>query len=734
LKIIRFIFFFFLCSFHFGFSQTIDDPIIDSINNYLDKSRAYQREYDIKKSIEYANKVIELSQEIDNEKYQFEAYNSVGISYELVSDFNTAEKNYQKALSKAEFLKNDTLSIRIYNNLGNVYSDGLKEKEKGLFYYNESLALAKKNKDTVKFIVPMINIAWTYIDEKEFEKAYPYLNEVMGYVKIYGNERLMTSLSYLEGQYYVYKKQYKKALKSFDKSINKSLKLEMLAQLYHAYLEKSKLLEILGQNDKAYEAFKAYEKNKEKVFNKTKLRELEIAKARFELDEFQRDLGKAKKENALQASDARKSKIITIASFILVLILIILLIILYKNYITKNELSNILKIQNQNLEKSKEAAEKLSKLKTQFISTVSHELRTPLYGVVGITSLLMEEEGVLSKKENEYLKSLKFSSDYLLNLINDVLQLSKIESNKLQLEKIDFNIQTLLRNVVNSFGFHLDQKKNQLELEIDENIPCFLVGDKIRLQQILINLVGNAIKFTSKGTIWLRLKKVKENDDHITINFQIEDNGIGIPEEKQEEIFDNFLQIEREDAEFQGTGLGLSIVKKLVTLFGGDIYLESEIHKGSKFCFTIDFIKSNSEIEIESFKELSKNNPTHKKILVVDDNKINRVVTQNILKKEEFESVAVNNGLLAIEKIKEDHFDLILMDLNMPVMNGFETTHKIREFNRTIPIIALTAVAIDEIKDKVFEAGLNDIINKPYDNLEFYQTILRNIKKSKIEN
>ena len=179
------------------------------------------------------------------------------------------------------------------------------------------------------------------------------------------------------------------------------------------------------------------------------------------------------------------------------------------------------------------------------------------------------EEGDLSKKENQYLKSLKFSSDYLLNLINDVLQLSKIDSNKLKLEKTDFSVQALLDNVVSSFEYLLNQKNNKLYLEIDDKLPCTLKGDTIRLQQILVNLVGNATKFTNDGEIWLRLKLLKMTGNVATVNFEVEDNGIGIPKEKQKEIFDNFLQIERKDGDFQGTGLGLSIVKRVSNAFWG---------------------------------------------------------------------------------------------------------------------------------------------------------------------
>ncbi|NAS30103.1 response regulator [Flavobacteriaceae bacterium R38] len=721
----------FFLLFFSGVAQENNSSVIDSIKSYLYNARSNQHKYDIRKSIEYCNKVIELSQKINNDEYLVRAYNMVGASYEQIADFKNAEKNYQKALLKTKNIDNDTLVSWVYNNLGNVYSDGYKETDRGISYYNKALSILKKLNDTVEVLTPTINIAWTYIDAEKFDDAFPYLQEARNYSKNYEVEEIAVSLNYLLGRYYVHKKEFDIALEHFEASILSGEKKGMFLELSDVYLEQSKLFEALNDNDKAFIAFKKYDASRKEVLDKEKIKQLEIAKAKFDVDEFERDLGKARKENAIQTSNARKSKIITIISIVIVFILIILLIVLYKNYETKNELSNILKIQNANLEKSKAEAEKLSQLKSQFISTVSHELRTPLYGVVGITSLLMEESD-LSKKENQYLKSLKFSSDYLLNLINDVLQLSKIDSNKLKLEKTDFSVQALLDNVMSSFEYLLDQKNNKLNLEIDKELPCTLKGDTIRLQQILVNLVGNATKFTNDGEIWLRLRLLKIADNIATVNFEIEDNGIGIPKEKQKEIFDNFLQIERKDADFQGTGLGLSIVKRLVTLFGGEVNLKSEPGIGSIFSFTLDLQIGKPLSEDEICQEVYENVHLNNKILIVDDNKINQVVTQNILKKEKFKTVVVDNGLSAVEKIKQDHFDLVLMDLNMPVMNGFEATQKIREFNESVPIIALTAVAIDEIKDQVYKAGLNDIINKPYDNQDFFQIILRNLAKNEV--
>ncbi|XLS27576.1 ATP-binding protein [Flavobacteriaceae bacterium M23B6Z8] len=705
----------------------------DSIETLLNNSYEAEAANEVKTAIELATQAIELARKINDKKYIYHGYNEIGVNYELISEYESAEYSYDKALQLALELENDTLLAWSYNNLGNVYSDGFKKKELGLKYYEKALELAKKIKDTFEMTIPIINIGWTYIDNGEFDKALPYLKE--GYEYTYDENHGATDgkvhVNYLLSQYYRSKKNYGKALELLNEATRIAEKRDMFYELKDIYKERAALFEDQGRLSEAVAAFKEYDKYKSKFTEKERVKQIQIARAKFDYEENKLSLQKAKEEKELQAAIAKRSRIVTLIAVLVVIILFILLLALYKNYMAKNKLSDMLQTQNRTLEKAKQEAEKLSQLKTQFISTVSHELRTPLYGVVGLTSLLLEESN-LSKKEHQYLNSLKFSGDYLLNLINDILQLSKIESNKLKLEETDFSIKTLFQNIVNSFEYQLEQTKIDMHVEIDERIPEVLKGDMVRLSQILINLIGNSIKFTPHGDIWFRAIKVsmEKSKEPIKIRFEVEDNGIGIPKEKQKEIFENFSQVDRDHIDFQGTGLGLSIVKKLVDLFGGEIELESERGKGSKFSFEIAFNKGKyaaiEKVGLQREPEKILNN----KILIVEDNKINQIVTQNILHKENFETSIVDNGLDAIEAVRTNDFDLVLMDLNMPRMNGFDATKKIREFNEEIPIIALTAVAIEEIKFKVFESGLTDIINKPYDNQEFYQVILKNIRKT----
>ena len=294
-------------------------------------------------------------------------------------------------------------------------------------------------------------------------------------------------------------------------------------------------------------------------------------------------------------------KMTTGLSIALIVILSLLTLSLYKNNNLRAKANELLQDKNSELQLAKEKAEKASLAKAQFLSTITHELRTPLYAVTGLTHLLMEEDPTPNQKE--HLNSLKFSGEYLLSLINNILDLNKLEANKVEIEKTSFNVKKRVTDVLVALKKSADDKKNNLHFEYDEDIPEKLLGDPLKLSQILINLIGNSLKFTQNGDIYVRLQKVNENNDNdrTTIHFEIEDNGVGISRKKQKSIFETFsqasLQINRK---FGGTGLGLSIVKNLLELMGSKIQLESQLGKGSKFWFDINFAISEEYQDIKN--------------------------------------------------------------------------------------------------------------------------------------
>jgi CheY-like chemotaxis protein len=299
------------------------------------------------------------------------------------------------------------------------------------------------------------------------------------------------------------------------------------------------------------------------------------------------------------------------------------------------------------------------------------------------------------------------------------------------LEKLFFNLKDLMHSIVKSFEFTRLQNKNAIHLEIDPKIPFNLIGDPVRLSQILMNVIGNAMKFTERGNIWISTKLVEDKTDSAKIYFEIKDDGLGIAKNKHQIIFEEFSQLKSENYNYQGTGLGLPIVKKLLLLFNSEIHLASDVGIGAAFSFEIEFKKAAAGIGdngIETIKDESILQETEgRRILIVDDNRINQVVTQRILEQKSFICEICDNGLDAIEKVRNNYFDLVLMDVNMPGMTGMEATVKIREFNKDIPVVALTALEIEEVRGDIYKAGMNDIIIKPYDTSTFYQVIYRNI-------
>jgi len=406
-----------------------------------------------------------------------------------------------------------------------------------------------------------------------------------------------------------------------------------------------------------------------------------------------------------------------------------------KNNNLRAKANELLQDKNNELQLAKEKAEKASLAKAQFLSTITHELRTPLYAVTGLTHLLLDDNP--KPEQKEHLNSLKFSGEYLLSLINNILDLNKLEANKVEVEKTTFHLKKRINDVLIALRKAADDRKNNLHFEFDETIPEKLVGDPLKLSQILINLIGNSLKFTQNGDVFVRIKKVKDHQSKVLLHFEVEDNGVGISKKKQKSIFESFsqasLQINRK---FGGTGLGLAIVKNLLELMGSKIQLESQLGQGSKFWFDIYFTVSE---EYQEAKGANQNNVNidyksleNKHVLVVEDNKINQMITKKILEKNKLFCKVADNGLDAIKLIQEENFDVVLMDIHMPGISGIEATQEIRKFNKKIPILALTAVTIDENLDDFYRAGFNEIIPKPFKTEEFFEKIYKTIENQQV--
>ena len=374
-------------------------------------------------------------------------------------------------------------------------------------------------------------------------------------------------------------------------------------------------------------------------------------------------------------------------------------------------------------------AEDAVKAKQQFLSNMSHEIRTPMNAIIGFTKVVLKTD--LTAKQREYLIAIKMSGDSLIVLINDILDLAKVDAGKMKFEEVPFKMEASISAMLHVFETKIQEKNLELVKEYDHNIPQVLLGDPVRLHQIILNLLSNAVKFTSKGKITVSAHLLTEDADKVAIEFAVTDTGIGIAESKISKIFENFQQASSDTSRlYGGTGLGLAIVKQLVEPQGGSISVKSVPGQGSTFGFTLNFKKTNAEAEADiSMVELD-TELKNIKVLVVEDIALNQLLMKTLLDDFGFERDIAANGKIAIEKLQAKSYDIILMDLQMPEMNGFEATEYIRnKMNSKIPIIALTAdvTTVDLAKCKA--VGMNDYIAKPVDERLLYGKIINQVKK-----
>jgi len=642
-----------------------------------------------------SEKVISLLQKKRNERDLARAYNLYALVLTRTEKFNKASVFFNKADEMFTLLNDDKNQSRVLLGLG-ILELRRGNPKSALNYFDAGIPLFKS-----------FNLT--------YEEAIAQLSKAEALLKL---EEETSS-----GKLILAKNALEIASNIIESNNYSNLKIDSY-----------KITSIIAFDEQDYEAG---ERNLIKYLSeKDSIQQVYIAAISAGLD-LELSLGGLNEINANLQNDLDKSKrsinfskLTNGLSVALIIILSLLTLSLYKNNNLRAKANELLQDKNNELMLAKEKAEKASLAKAQFLSTITHELRTPLYAVTGLTHLLLEE----NPKENqkEHLNSLKFSGEYLLSLINNILDLNKLEANKVEVEKTTFNLKKRMKDVIIALKKSADDRKTKIHLEFDESIPNTLSGDPLKLSQILINLIGNSVKFTQNGDVFVRVQNLERINDKISLHFEIEDNGVGISKKKQKSIFETFsqgsLQINRK---FGGTGLGLSIVRNLLELMNSKIQLESQLGKGSKFWFNINF-----QVSEEIGDESSPKNITYdidylalenKNVLVVEDNKINQMITKKILEKNKMNCLVADNGMDAIKMVKENTFDVVLMDIHMPGISGIEATQKIREFDPDLPILALTAVTIDENLDDFYRAGFNEIIPKPFKPEDFFEKIYRTI-------
>ncbi len=449
-----------------------------------------------------------------------------------------------------------------------------------------------------------------------------------------------------------------------------------------------------------------------------KTKAIEYFQKEFELALSEDEIALANARNTSQEAQIKQQNLqryIYFAGGVSILILVVGMLSRL-SYMRRSRLE--LEVQSKKIYLEKKRAEESEKVKEKFLAKMSHEIRSPMNAIVGMTNILKKNRRYPSQER--YLDAISQSSDSLLVILNDILDLSKIEDGSIQIEHLPFKPINELMKLREILKYKAEEKGVDLRCELDEKIPEVLIGDPVRLNQILINLTGNAIKFTKKGNVFvsIRLKKQQDNIAHLEI--KVEDTGIGISPDRLEQIFESFTQAESTTTrQYGGTGLGLTISKELIEIQNGHIAVESEVGRGSVFTFVIPFEIGSPEIE--KYEEVTEHSTQLNglKVLLVEDNEFNIMVATDELNEiiSNVKLSLANNGREALEKVQEQDFDLVLMDIEMEEMNGYDATVAIRKLespSANVPIIAVTANAIKEEIDKCFESGMNDHISKPF--------------------
>lgn len=732
MKTVTFWFFIFFC-YQVSFSSPVissqkQNEINTTIEQFLIEAEKSIQMVDYNKALDQLNTALDLARSIDHQKYIALSSSLLAQLHYIRSDFEKASTEIQRAVAIQREIEDLPGLAHSYVTYAKIFIAS-RNAERATEYLNlaEELYSRLEDKEGLGLValnhgILALNIEGNYQKAGElFEKADQLLQGT-------NNQYELSRLRYYKGRYNLVTGNYEQALMEAEAGLEISRKngftnmVKILSNLI------SIIYEAKGDYEKSLVWLKKTNVLRDSLHNLDKEALAAEVFTRYGVDAMKSNMRELIKINKEQEKTLKVNKLTTILSVALITILSLLTLSLYKNNNLRARANELLHKKNSELITAKENAEKASLAKAQFLSTITHELRTPLYAVTGLTHLLLEENP--SPNQKEHLNSLKFSGEYLLSLINNILDLNKLEAQKVELFETSFNLKKRISDVLIALKKSAQDKNTELHCEFDESIPKRLKGDPLKISQILINLIGNSIKFTENGDVWVRVKNLGQKGNHIKLKFEVEDNGEGIGEEKQQSIFENFTQGSLEiNRKFGGTGLGLSIVKNLLAFMNSDIRLKSELGKGSLFYFNLDFevLEPKKTPKKSQLRKISNEVLHGKKILVVEDNKINQTITRKILEKHQAVCEVADNGSIAVEKVKNENFDLILMDIHMPGISGIEATIEIRKFNTEIPIIALTAVTMDDNLDEFFMNGFHDIIPKPFKVEEFFEKVTKHI-------
>jgi signal transduction histidine kinase/DNA-binding response OmpR family regulator len=611
---------------------------------------------DLANVLTHFERALEIYEELGDEFQQSVILTSISnLLYDL-NDYDSALEYALKCLPIFERAHNISSLTNIYTTLGNIYFKK-DQFEEALRYFEQNLNHSDPH--TVAYVMAESGLGKVNYKMQHFDNANKYLSDALTQSKELGNAEVQIICNFYLGRLYMDEKNYSQALHYLNAAYELAEEYSRRHDIMSIHEVLWELYDKLGDIPKAFHHLKTFERLKEEIFKQTIINELRNMQVRQQIELAQ---------------------------------------------------------------KEKEVAERTAFLKHQFMANMSHEIRTPMNAIVGMTRLLLAKDP--KPEQLRYLNAIQLSADNLVVIVNDILDLSKIEAGKIIIEHIDFSLREVMQSISDMLMLKVEERHIELRFSIDSSVPRRLTGDPTRLNQVLINLAGNAVKFTEKGYVEVKASIHKKRDNKLWIRFDVIDTGIGIAQDHMDSIFDSFTQAGSDTTrKYGGTGLGLTISKQLVTLMGGDISVQSVLGQGTTFTAIIPFEEARVQEDVAKTKVLDTRSLQRLgklKVLLVEDNEFNRMVAEDTLK-EIIPGVTLHtavNGQEAILALRKEQYDVVLMDIQMPVMDGVTATKLIRttlpEPAKNVKIIAMTANVLQEDVQQYFEAGMNAYVSKPF--------------------